>query len=117
MATYSKNDLSGSTTGRGILVAATATLGTTIHTAVTGTDNFDEIWLWAINNHTADLLLTIEWGGVTSPNDLIVLTVPTQGGLIQVAPGLLLQNALVATAFAASANLISIHGFVNEIVA
>ncbi len=37
MATYSKVLLSGSTNGKQIKVAATATPGTTIHTAVTGT--------------------------------------------------------------------------------
>ena len=41
MATFSKIPLSGSTNGKGILVAATATLGTTIHTAGSGTTNFD----------------------------------------------------------------------------
>ena len=33
MATFTKVKLSGSTNGRGIAVAATATLGTTIHAA------------------------------------------------------------------------------------
>jgi hypothetical protein len=46
MATFSKLVLSGSTDGRMVLVAATATLGTTIHTAH-ATDQ-DEIWLWAV---------------------------------------------------------------------
>jgi hypothetical protein len=41
MATFSKIPLSGSTNGKGILVAATATLETTIHTAGSGTTNFD----------------------------------------------------------------------------
>ena len=37
MATYSKQLLSGGTNGKNIKVAATATAGTTIHTAIAGT--------------------------------------------------------------------------------
>ena len=36
MATYSKELLSGSTNGKGILVVETATAGTLLHTAVSG---------------------------------------------------------------------------------
>ena len=45
MATYSKQKLSDSTNGRNIKVAATATAGTAIHTAVAGASDLDEIWL------------------------------------------------------------------------
>ena len=116
MATFTKNDLSASTNGRGVLVVATATTGTTIHTAVAGTSAFDEIWLYAMNTDSVDRTLTIEFGGVTAPNDLIEQTITTEGGLILVCPGLVLQNSLVVTAFAESANVVTIHGFVNEIV-
>ena len=76
MATYSKELLSGSTQGKGILVAATATAGTTIHTAVAGTTDIDEIWLYGVNTHSADLKLTLEWGEATEPNGNIEITVP-----------------------------------------
>ena len=115
MATFSKAKLSGSTDGKAILVAATATPGTTIHTAVSGTSNFDEVWLYAANNHTADVVLTIEYGGTTSPNDKIVQTIPASGGLILVLPGLVLQNSNVIKAFAGTASVVSIHGYVNQI--
>ncbi len=49
MAVYDKRLLSGSTNGRLIKVVATATAGTLIHTAVTGTTNIDEIHLYAVN--------------------------------------------------------------------
>ena len=67
MATFSKVELSGSTDGRMILVAQTATPGTLIHTAnaVTGADNYDEVWLWAVNSDATNRKLTIEWGGVS----------------------------------------------------
>ena len=68
MATYSKELLSGSTNGKGILVAATATAGTLIHTAVSGSTDLDEIWLYAVNSSDADVKLTLEWGEATDPN-------------------------------------------------
>ena len=115
MATYSKELLSGSTQGKGILVAETSTAGTTIHTAVAGTTDIDEIWLYAVNAHSADIKLTLEWGEATEPNGNIEQTVPTESGLMLLVPGLLLQNGLVVKAFAGTANEIVIHGYVNKI--
>ena len=115
MATYSKELLSGSTQGKGILVAATATAGTTIHTAVAGTTDIDEIWLYGVNTHSADLKLTLEWGEATEPNGNIEITVPAEEGLMLLVPGLLLQNGLIVKAFAGTANEIVVHGYVNRI--
>ena len=55
MATYSKTILSGSTDGRGILVTATATAGTLIHTGSATATTLDEIWLYAVNSDAADV--------------------------------------------------------------
>lgn len=117
MATYSKVLLSGSTQGKAIKVAQTSTLGTTIHTAVAGTSDLDEIWLWAVNSDTTARKLTLEWGEAAAPDGNIEVTIPAESGLFLVAPGLLLQNELVVTAFAASANVVCIHGYVNRITA
>jgi len=117
MSTLSKILLSGSTNGKGIKVVQTATLGTTIHTAVTGTTDMDEIWLYAVNSDSTARKLTIEWGGATSPDCLIEYTVPAEDGLYLVAPGLLLNNALVVTAFCATANVVMIYGWANRITA
>lgn len=115
---FNKAKLSGAGAGnRGILVAATATAGTTIHTAVAGTtaNTFDEIWLWAVNADTTARKLTVEFGGVTNPADVIEVTIPPESGLFLVAPGLILQNGLVVGAFCATTNVVSIFGYVNEI--
>lgn len=117
MTTYSKQLLSGSSNGKMIKVAATATLGTTIHTATSGTTDFDEIWLWAVNSDTTARKLTIEYGGATSPDCLIEMTIPAESGLVQILPGFLLNNSLVVTAFCATANVVMIGGFVNRIAA
>lgn len=116
MATYTKVLLSGSTNGKAVKVAATATPGTTIHTAVSGTSSLDEVWLFAQNTDTTDRKLTVEWGGVTAPDNLIELTIPAESGLFPVVSGLLLQNSLVVSAFAATANVITLSGYVNRIV-
>ena len=117
MPTYSKVILSSSTNGRGIKVVATATAGTAIHTAVAGASDIDEVYLYAVNAHTAAVTLTIEWGGTTDPDDLIEFTIPQSSGLYVIAPGLLLQNGLGIAAFAGTANVITIFGFVNRITA
>lgn len=117
MATYGKQLLSGGTTGKNIKVVATASAGTTIHTAVSGTSDLDEIWLYAMNTDSEDRKLTIEYGGTTSPDDLIEQTITTEAGWTLIVPGLLLQNGLVVKAFAAAANVVVINGYVNRITA
>jgi hypothetical protein len=115
MATFTKEKLSGSTNGKQIKVAATSTPGTTIHTAVTGTTDWDEVWIYVTNNHTAAVDLTIEFGGTTSPDDLIQQSIPSKTGLYLIAPGLILQNSLVVKAFASVANVLCVSGWVNRI--
>mgnify|MGYP001208819738 FL=1 len=120
MATFSKELLSASTDGRAIKVAATATAGTLIHTGSTTATTIDEVWLYAMNTDSSDRKLTMEWGGVSSPDDLIEITIGTEAGLVLVAPGLLIKGnstALLVRAFAASANVITLHGYVNRITA
>jgi len=115
MATFSKELLSGGTDGKNVKVVATATAGTTIHTAhATATD---EVWLYAMNTDSADRKLTIEYGGTTSPDDLIEQTITTEAGWTLVIPGLLLTNSLVIKAFAAAANVVVLNGYVNRITA
>jgi hypothetical protein len=116
MASAVKRKLSSSDDGEGIKITKTATAGDTIHTAVAGTTagTYDEIWLWAQNNHTADVVLTVEFGSADTENNIIV-TIPFKSGLVPVVPGLLLQNESTVKAFAASANVITVHGFVNSI--
>jgi len=120
MATYSKIHLSGSTDGRLIKVAATATAGTTIHTGSTTATTYDEVWLYAVNSDTTDRKLTIEFGGVSAPDDLIEQTITAESGLLLVVPGLVIKGnatALVVRAFAASANVVMVGGYVNRITA
>ena len=116
-ADYTKLILSGSTDGLGIKVAAVATPGTLIHTAQASNvdGDYDEIWMYAVSAHTGVVELTLEWGGVTDPDDLIQLAIQPKSGLYLITPGILLHNSLVVRAFADVADVILIHGFVNRI--
>ena len=117
MATFSRLLLSGSTSGQPIKVAATATPGTLIHTAVAGATAFDEIYLWVTNTDTVTRTLTIQWGGTTDPDNLITkaysITASSPPALI--VPGLVLNGGLAVRAFASSANVLLISGYVNQI--
>ena len=117
MATYSKQKLSHNTNGKNIKVTQTATAGDDIHTAVSGTSDWDEVWLYACNTDSSARVLTIEWGGVTSPDDLTEIELAADSGWVLIVPGLLIQNSLVVQAFAAAANVVMINGFVYRISA
>lgn len=111
--TFTKVILSGSTSGKQIKVAATATAGTTIHTA--HATSLDEIWLWAVNSSTTAVKLTVEWGEATAPDGNIEVTVPGESGYLMVVPGLVLTGSLVVKAFAGTANVLLVNGYVNRI--
>ena len=113
---YKKRKLSESSDGRGIKVAATASPGTLIHTALESIaqNEWDEIWIRAINTSGSSVKLTLEWGGTTSPDDLVEVTIPGEDGFHDVVLGHVLQNGKDVRAFAATADVIVLHGFVNR---
>ena len=117
MATYTRQLLSGSTNGKPIKVAASATPGTTIHTAVSGTSSFDEIYAWVTNTDSADRTLTIEFGGTTDPDNLAAkqVVIPANSALVPLLTGQVLQNSLVCGMFADVANKLTVTGYVNRI--
>ena len=113
--TVSRIPLSGSTHGRAIKVAATATAGTLIHTATSSTTDCDVVTLYAYNSSASAVNLTIEWGGVSDPDDLIKLSIPATSGLTLVCPDLVIRNSLVVRAFAGTTNVVTVQGFVNRV--
>ena len=121
MATFTKLALQPAGTtgdGLGILVVATATAGTAIHTASSTATTIDELWLYAYNDDTSAVTLSIEFGGVTSPKDVIKGSIKTRSGLVLMCAGLVLQgnaSAKIVRAFASTASKISIFGYVNRI--
>lgn len=119
MATFSKVLLSGSTQGKAIKVAATASTGTTIHATGTSSSVQDEIWLYAYNSSASGVVLTLQYGGTTAVDNDIKITVPGSSGLTLVIPGLILTGTGSAAntiyAYAGTANIITINGYVNRI--
>lgn len=113
---FKKRKLSASTDGRGIKVTATASPGTSIHTATpsSAANEWDEVWIKAVNTSGSAVKLTVEWGGTTAPEDLVEITIPPEQGFYEVIPGHVLQNGAVVRAFADSADVLIIHGFVNR---
>jgi len=112
VAVFSKVILSGSTDGRPVSVTQTATAGDVIHTADAAA--IDEVWLYAVNRHTADVVLTIELGGVVA-GDLVTVTLTADGGPVLVIPGTPMTNSLVIGAFADTTAVVSVFGWVNRI--
>lgn len=113
---YKKRKLSASNDGRGIKVAATGSPGTLIHEALDSTaqNEWDEVWMRAINTSGSSVKLTLEWGGTTSPDDQVEITIPGEDGFHDVVLGHVLQNGKQVRAFAATADVIVLHGFVNR---
>ena len=113
MATYTKLVPSGGVNGLPILVVPTATPGTVFH--LSHATDLDEIWLWAINTDATDRKLTVEFGGVASPKDLIEKTIVAEDGPQLIVPGIPVTGTVTVAAFAAAANLITMFGYVNRI--
>ena len=113
MATVTRELLSGSSNGRQILITTTATPGDVIHTAHATLR--DEIFIWVSNTTTSPVKLTIEWGGVTVPNDLLEQTIPPEAGDLLIIAGKVLTGSVICRAFAATANVLVASGYVNRI--
>lgn len=113
--TVSRIPLSGSTHGRGIKVVATSSSGTTIHQATSSTTDCDVVTLYAYNSSSSAVNLTIQWGGTSTPDDDIKLSIPPTSGLTLIAPDLVLRNSLSILAYAGTANVVTIHGFANRV--
>jgi len=114
MATITKEIFSGSTNGKGVLIAATATPGTLVHTAVAGTTDIDLVHLWASNSSVSAANITIEYGEATASANI------NSGTTVGAAPqkildGIPLQNGLTIKVFASTTNVINVYGYVNRI--
>lgn len=118
MATaYTLLPLSGSTHGRPKKIGQTATAGDIIHTAnaVTADDTGDLIELYATNTSSSNVILTLEVGGTTSPDDLVKHTIPANSTIFL--GEYLLRNGLVLRAFAGTTNVINVFGKVYRLTA
>lgn len=102
---YSLIDLSASTDGQPISITATSTPGTTVHTA--GASGTDWVTLYAANEHTADVEITVEWGAAQNHK---VISIPFDEGDYLIADRLPISNSGVIKVFAGTTAVIWIHG-------
>lgn len=118
MATFSKVKFSASTQGKPITATGTAP-GTIIHTTGTSSSIIDEVWLYATNYTATDVFLTVYFGGMTTANERIEMTVTAESGLYLVVPGLILtgdgSSGASIIALAGTGSAINIAGYVNRI--
>lgn len=104
--------LSDSTDGVGVTVFGTASgSATDVHTASATVNVVDEIWLWAHNTSSADVVLTIEWGDAVRP---LTVTIPAGVGAVAIVPGWKLANGKTVKAFAATTTVVMLVGYVNR---
>ena len=119
MATFTKTLLSASSQGQPIIVVATASSGTTIHATGTSSSIIDEVWLYANNTSTSPVLLTVQFGGTGAVQNAKPITLAPQSGDVLIVAGLPLTgdgtNATTTRAFAATASVVTISGYVNRI--
>lgn len=117
--TETRIGLSGSTNGATITVNTTSAVSPmTVHTATSGTTNWDDVWIWAINTYTSSVTLSLYFGGHSSVGDMVVhdYDIPVGGLPILICPGLFIQNSGVVEAYASVANKINLIGYVNRCV-
>jgi hypothetical protein len=112
---YRVRKLSASDKGRDILVAATSSPGTLIHTALDSqaSNEWDALTLNVVNTTGSPIKLTLEWGG-TDAADQVEMTIPAESGFTEVVPGHVLQDGAEVRAFAATTNGLVVHGFVHR---
>lgn len=113
--TISRIPLSGSTDGKGIKIVATASSGTTVHTATSSASDCDVVTLYAYNSSASAVTLTVQWGGTATPDDDIKLSIPATSGLTLVVPDLAVRNSVVIRAYAGTTNVVMIHGYANRV--
>ena len=113
MAVWSAAELSGSTDGRPVAISATSSPGTTVHTAATATQVTDWLYCYAANTATAARILTLEYGG-TASSDQIIVSIPAQDGHYKVMDGMPIKNSLLLRGFATAGTGLAVAGYRNR---
>ena len=110
-----KRHLSNSPSGTGIKITPTdsANVGQRIHThGVSYEDSiFDEVYLYAYNSHSSSVTVTLQWGGVVGPDNLISLPLASNS-FLNIVCGLPISGKKLISATASVADKIVIYGHV-----
>jgi hypothetical protein len=114
---------------------ANPAVGTFIHNNNNATGTLDEVWLYATNQTSSPVDLSLLFGApqqfgaagtfpqaLAHPSQEMVITIPANSGLTLIAPGLILTangastNYSAIYAYASVTNAVAISGYVNRIV-
>lgn len=112
MATFTREPLSGSTSGTPIALTSTnSDSGHTIHTCDT---NKYEIYLFAANKSSVTVDAYIELGDTVSP---VIASISGKSGLVPILPGSFLTGNKVVRGYCSTASTAALHvsGWVNKI--
>jgi len=108
--------ISGCSNGRGIKVTGTTSEGAnTIHTATSTDGVIDEVWLYCYNSSASAVTLNLCLGGTTDPDDIASISIPSKYNDILVLAGECFNGGVIIKAYASSANVLVIRGYVNRI--
>lgn len=121
MATWSRQQLSGSSNGLPIPINATSSPGTTIHALSTATTSKDAVYVWVWNLATTQSQVTHEMF-TTGSNFQMVQTIPAQDGAYAMIPGIPLTGSTATGSttsntlyiFATASNRIAAFGYVDR---
>lgn len=120
MASYSKQLLSQSSNGKTINITATGVNVTPIHTTQSSLSVLDEVWLYATNATTSDIMFNLLYGGTNFTNDILFEgVVEAYAGSVLICPGLIARGD-GTTGFSIYGNStsvsgINVFGYVNRI--
>ncbi len=119
MPNYTAMTLSAATAGGIIKVTATATPGTTIHTATSSdmAEGCDEVYLWCGSTSTSTVNATLHIAQIAAEQDRTInVRVPAAyNGPIMVLAGHRVCDGVVITATASVADRVNLWGNVNRI--
>jgi hypothetical protein len=120
MATYTKQLLSQSTNGKSIVIAASGANTTTIHTTQASSGIMDEVWLYATNSTTSDIMFNLLYGGTNFSTDILFEgVIEAYAGNTLICPGLILQgDGATGSSIYGNASVLSginVFGYVNRI--
>jgi hypothetical protein len=119
MATYSKQFLSESVSGKAVNITTSGTDTTLIHATNTG-EMIDEVWLYASNSRDFDITLSVLYGGVNFQNDMLFRgVIEAYAGNVLICPGLIAkpngESPFEIYATSSIASGINIFGYTNRI--
>lgn len=120
MANYSKQFLSQSVNGRSITITASGSDTTTIHTTQTSSSVIDEVWLYATNPTSSDVMFNLLYGGTNFATDILFQgVIEAYAGSVLICPGLIAKGdgtiGLSIYGNSRVASGVNVFGYVNRI--